>query len=584
MILSAFPQPGKIRKCLLGLFLVCGILLSRPLSAQEQTGSGNTSTPAASEASAWWRTVSGPAYQVLVYSFADSKGDGWGNLRGLIDHLDWLNDGSAAGGKDLRISAIWLSPINTAGSYHGYDVIDYKSVSPNLGNMADFDELVKACHARGIHVILDEVFNHTSSQHPWFKAMIADPTSPYAQYYCLKKPGVSYGRGGLGQFYNSYDGDGDTISYFSSYSPSMPDLDCGNPAVVGECRDILKFWLSHGVDGFRFDSAPHIFDPNKIPSNARSLALNRAFWNGLRDYARQLKPDVLFIGEVLSESPFEVAAYSTCFDMLFDFPMAKQIRSLGAGSGGSSFPEEYMRNAQQYMRDPNFVLAPLLANHDQDRIMSLLLQREGANPIAGWGAAAGDTQADKAAKQNALDFARFEAAVYLTLPGLPFIYYGEELGMTGRRFANDDVARRDAFPWTKDTAVPPTVSWTGKNSHHEPGENVCTPSAADQAADQNSLLAAYRSLAAFRASLPGIATAKLKEPDWPGLSVPGVLSWVLELGPRHLLVVHAIPGTSAFSLPSITGASLKLLWSSTPLEKSQTLPAGSSAVYEISGN
>jgi glycosidase len=540
-------------------------LLCAPLSAQ--------STP-------WWKAATGSAYQVLVYSFADSDGDGWGDLRGLTEHLDWLNDGDPATTSDLGVQAIWLSPINPANSYHGYDVTDYKGVSPRLGTLADFDALVAACHKRGIHVILDEVFNHSSSSHPWFQAALADPTGPYAKYYRFRKAGQAYGSGGLGRFYPAPVLNGGSYEYFSAFGSGMPDLDCGNTDVVNELKDVLRFWLSHGVDGFRFDAAKHVFDPNEIAPGDPSVQQNRAFWNDLRRSARRIKPDVLFLGEVLTENPTEIAAYAPAFDLLFDFPTAKRILALSSGSGGSAFIESYLRDAAQYSKAPGFTLAPLLSNHDQDRSMGLLLQRAGANATEGWGPQAGEQGAVTLAKRAALARARIAAAITMTLPGLPFIYYGEELGMTGRRYQNDDVARRDAFPWTPDRKDPPTVSWTRATKRVEAGQNRATPSALEQAGNPDSLVAAYRNLGALRALVPGIGGATASIPDWTGAGGSSVLSWILSAAGKRYLVVHVV-GTMAFAPLAPPNAALTRIWSSIDLDEAQAIPPGESAVFAV---
>lgn len=547
-----------------GLALVFGYLLAgQPVWLGAQAGTP-ASAPAPSAATSaplpWWKTTTGPAYQVLVYSFADSNGDGFGDLKGLTQHLDWLNDGKPGDGKSLNVSAVWLSPINPASSYHGYDVLDYKAVSPKLGTMADFDAFVAAAHARGIHVILDEVFNHTSRDNPWFQAALADPSGPYGDYYEFRKPGQSYGSGGLGRFYTTTTPSGGTAEYFSAFTGGMPDLNCGNTDVVNQLKDVLRFWLAHGVDGFRFDAAKHIFDPNEIAPGDPSVALNRAFWNDLRRYARHIKPDVLFIGEVLTDSPAEIAAYAPAFDMLFDFPTAEHMLALSSGSGGSSFVTTWLRNESAYARAPGFTLAPLLSNHDQDRTMSILLEKAGADAIAGW-STAGEGGPESDARNAALARAKLDAAMLMTMPGLPFVYYGEELGMTGRRYANDDVARRDAFPWTADRQDPPTVSWQAKTGHLEAGENRATPSAAEQETNPNSMLATYRGLSEMRAALHGIDAAKLSLPDWQGLDDSDVISWVLDAGGRRWLVVH-VTGPVAFTPAPPPGKTLKTLWSS----------------------
>jgi len=291
----------------LGAFLLVAIALLSPLAGQE---SGQL----------WWKDALGPAYQVLIYSFADSDGDGYGDIKGLTNALNYLNDGNPFGGNDLGISAIWLSPINSASSYHGYDVKDYKAIDPRLGTMEDFEHFVADAHSRGIKIILDMVFNHTSREHPWFLDAMRSASSPYVAYYRTKQPGTQYGSGGMGRFYRYTRPDGSVFEYFSAFWEGMPDLNLDNTDVVNELKDILAFWIGKGVDGFRFDAAKHAFDPNEMPAGTPTLALNKSFWNDLRRYCRRIKPDVMFIGEVLTESSAEIAAYASVFDGLFDFP------------------------------------------------------------------------------------------------------------------------------------------------------------------------------------------------------------------------------------------------------------------------
>lgn len=501
----------------------------------------------------WWRDARGPAYQVLVYSFADSDGDGWGDLRGLTDKLDYL-----AG--ELGVSALWLSPINTASSYHGYDVVDYRAVDPRLGSMADFERLTAAASERGVKIILDLVFNHTSREHPWFIDALKSASSPYASWYRRREPGVSYGSGGLGRFYRATRPDGSSFEYFSAFWEGMPDLNLDNTDVVNELKSIMAFWLEKGADGFRFDAAKHAFDPNEMPSGTGTLALNRAFWNDLRRAARRVKPDVFFIGEVLSESVLELVAYAPVFDSLFDFPSARQILDLlGRGTPGN-FLSAYASAYGQYVRAPGFTPAPLLTNHDQDRAMSFILSRLGLDAAAGAGFEPADVAAVRGSKELAWARAKMGASLYQTLPGLPFVYYGEELGMTGRRYANDDLARRDAFPWKAGPGLP-NVAWPRSSAKVEPGQNRLTPVLADQLADAASLLNHYRSLAALRAASPALRRGGYAPVPWAELQGGYLLAWLRPDESETALVMHNLDSIPwAGRAPA--GVRLKALWSS----------------------
>ncbi|MCE5256224.1 MAG: hypothetical protein LLF89_05175 [Spirochaetaceae bacterium] len=540
----------------------------------------------------WWKDAPGPGYQLLVYSYADSDGDGYGDLKGLTAALDYLNDGDPAKGSDLGVSAVWLSPVFPASSYHGYDVTDYKAIDPRLGTMQDFDNFVQEAHRRGVKVILDMVFNHTSREHPWFLDAMRSSSSPYVPYYRTRQAGVSYGTGGMGKYYRYTRPDGSVFEYFSAFWEGMPDLNLDNTDVVNELKSILAFWIDKGVDGFRFDAAKHIFDPNEMPAGTPTLALNNTFWNDLRRYCRRIKPDIMFIGEVLTENTLEISSYAPVFDGLFDFPAARLTLDSVARMSPGSFLSSYINNYKQYQRVPAFQPLPLLTNHDQDRTMSLILRGVGLDGAAGGTAMdPDDNQAARDARSLAMNKARLAASISQTLPGMPFVYYGEELGMTGRRYANDDVARRDAFPWTTRSGIPNT-SWAKATGKTEPGQNRLTLPLDVQLQDPSSLANLYRSLSALRSESPAIRRGTLSQVSWPGFDSSSILAWLREDPEQSALVLHNL-GNGSFSAVIPPGTSLKLLWNSkmaldmgnlSPILKSGdqiVLPAQESAVYEL---
>ncbi|MEJ5188982.1 MAG: alpha-amylase family glycosyl hydrolase [Breznakiellaceae bacterium] len=539
----------------------------------------------------WWQDAPGPAYQVLVYSFADSNGDGYGDLAGLIQKLDYLNDGNPATTDDLGISALWLSPIHPASSYHGYDVKDYYSIDPRLGTMSDFERLVTEAHKRGIKIILDMVFNHTSREHPWFLDALRSAASPYVNYYKTRDARLTYGSGGMGRFYTYTRPDGSKFEYFAAFWEGMPDLNLDNTDVVNELKRVLQFWLQKGVDGFRFDAAKHAFDPNEFPPGTQTLALNKTFWNDLRRFARRIKPDVYFIGEILSTSLTEVSSYASVFDGLFDFPTANLILNSVRGTGLSTFLQTCTTTYRQYQRFSGFVPSPLLSNHDLDRPMSSLLQSLGLDAVKGYAIAPEDPEPIRSAKALVLKRAKLAASLYLTLPGLPYIYYGEELGMTGRRYKNDDVARRDAFLWNEgDTRS--TVTWTKTSGKIEPGQNTLTPSVQAQLKDPQSLLWHYLRLSQLRQVSAAIRQGTLAAVPWAGFDGAYLLAWLRETDAQRVLVLHNLD-TMQSTVKVPQDVRLALLWTSIQgvvsekgrpvLTGGQTLfldPA-ESAVYEV---
>ncbi len=539
----------------------------------------------------WWKDAAGPAYQVLVYSFADSDGNGYGDIKGLTQQLDYLNDGNPETHNDLNVSALWLSPVNPASSYHGYDVKDYKAIDPRLGTMDDFDELVREAHKRGIKIILDMVFNHTSREHPWFLEAMKSASSPYVNYYRTKQNGVSYGASGMGRFYKYTRSDGSVFEYFSAFWEGMPDLNLDNTDVVNELKDILAFWMNKGVDGFRFDAAKHAFDPNEMPSGTPTLALNKTFWNDLRRSARRVKPDVYFIGEVLTENLLEVTSYTGIFDGLFDFPAARQVIDAVRRMSAGGFIGAYQNIYSQYSKMPAFQPAPLLSNHDQDRYISSLMTSLSLDAVKGWQIESADSEQVRTTKQMVLDRAKMAASIYQTLPGLPYVYYGEELGMTGRRYKNDDVARRDAFKWN-DSGTKPMTTWMRTSGKVESGQNSLTPSVQAQLKDSQSLLRHYLRLSDLRQASAAIRQGRFAPIPWAGFDGSYLLGWLRETDNQRVLVLHNLDNQS-FSTQVPSGLKLAIIWNSTvgvvPEKNREVFSVGEllslgpvqSAVYEI---
>ncbi len=368
----------------------------------------------------------GVNYEVFVRSFADSNGDGIGDFNGLNSKLDYL--------KDLGVGGIWLMPIMPSPTYHKYDVINYKAVDPEYGSQEDFQKLVEAAHQKGIRVLVDLIVNHTGSDHPWFKSAIEGKESPYRNYYVwAKKDSI---RKEISKKSTSLDSDnitqwhpvnGDTVSehYYGFFYGGMPDLNLDNPKVRQEFVEIGKYWLGElKVDGFRLDAAKHIYPTERA-------ADNHAFWVWFREEMQKIKPDVYLVGEVWSKAE-DVAPYLKGLPALFDFDMGYAITSVvRAGKDTINLIDKYKEINDFYNKSTiEFIDATFLKNHDQNRILSEL----GGNP----------------------NKARLAAAILFTLPGTPYIYYGEELGMLG---VKPDEYIREPFIWDFDTKDKMQTSW-----------------------------------------------------------------------------------------------------------------------------
>jgi glycosidase len=336
-------------------------------------------------------------YEVFVRSFFDSDGDGVGDLDGLIRKLDYINDGDPATGDDLGARCIWLMPIAASPSYHGYDVTDYYRVNPVYGSNADFQRLVEQAHRRGIRVLIDMVVNHTSREHPFFRDALIYPDSYYRDWYrWAAAPGPPNEWGGnnwhRSPFHDEY--------YYGFFSGAMPDLDWETPAVREEMERVAAFWLRDmGADGLRLDAVRHLMEePGRTTNVPRTHDM-------LREYEariRAIDPDAFTIGEVNDSTDALLAYYPDQLDAYFAFEVSTAILD-AARTGVSSRLLAAVRRLQDAV--PADRWAPFLRNHDQTRTLTWL--------------------------EGDISRAKLAAGLLLTLPGIPFIYYGEEIGMTG---------------------------------------------------------------------------------------------------------------------------------------------------------
>lgn len=407
----------------------------------------------------WWNDT--VFYQIFVRSFKDSDGDGIGDLQGIIQQLDYLNDGDPATSDDLGITAIWLMPIFASPSYHGYDVTDYLTVNPDYGTNEDFQQLMAAAHQRGIRVILDLPLNHTSAQHPWF-VEAASPDNERRHWYIWQAENPGY-RGPWDQVVWHRQGD---EFYYGVFWDQMPDLNFNNPDVSQAMFAIMRFWQQEmGVDGFRVDGVKHLFENEQAQENVGQTHT----W--LQLFYQQYKgndPDAFVVGEVWSPTSM-VARYiqnQDEMDTAFEFDLAESALNSARGGFAKPFTDQMKRVLLAY---PAGQYATFLANHDMDRAMSQLGVNEGKAKVA--------------------------ATLQLTAPGVPFIYYGEEIGMTGVRTGNTDEPRRLPMQWRSDNT---RVGFTDGRPWKAVSHDYETRSVARQTDDRESLLSHYRALIHLR--------------------------------------------------------------------------------------
>lgn len=405
-------------------------------------------------------------YEIFVRSFQDSDGDGIGDLQGVISRLPYL--------AELGISGIWLMPIHPSPSYHGYDVTDYRAVNPDYGTLDDMKQLLAAAHELSIRVILDFVPNHSSDRHPWFQAAAAGDAD-YLDYYTWQQDPAPL-RGTLGG--NAWHGhpSGSGPSYLGLFSHRMPDLNHRNPRVVEEMKDVARFWLDLGVDGFRVDAIQHMIEGEggQIANTPETYEWVRQFSEFLREEA----PHAFMVGETWTEMPAIMRYHQQSnLHMSFDYPL---WRVLWAGLQARSAADlgDVVQQAEQLYPE-GAVRGTFISNHDQTRPATLL-----SFPRR-------DEQRMKLA-----------AGLLFTLPGTPFMYYGDEIGMPDGP-GSGDLEKRAPLRWTEPDADGGFGFTTGR-PWTDPGAVPEGVSVAAQQADPNSVWSAYRRLIRLRSSLPAL--------------------------------------------------------------------------------
>jgi alpha-amylase len=417
----------------------------------------------------WWKTA--VFYEIFVRSFNDSDGNGIGDFNGITAKLDYLNDGNPSTTTDLGITGIWLMPIFPSPSYHGYDVTDYLGVNPDYGTMDDFRTLLTEAHKRGIHIIIDFVINHTSANHPWFISA-RDKNSPYRDYYIWSETNPGYA-GPWGQVVWIPSSTG---YYYALFWDQMPDLNFRNPAVTQEIYNATRFWLEDvGVDGFRVDAARHLVEDGEIQMNTPET---HDWFKGWRTYYKSLEPNAMSVGEVW-DSTANVAKYlrGDELDLAFNFDMSDTWISALSGSDSAvlKFVIKY-----EFARNKDTLFATFLTNHDMNRVMSQLN---------------GDLQKAKMA-----------AILMLTYPGVPFIYYGEEIGMVGTK---PDEDLRLPMQWSSD----PKAGFSTGNPWRAPNKNFALVNVDVENGNPDSLLNLYKKLIHMRTDFPVLKTGDLQAVD-----------------------------------------------------------------------
>lgn len=408
-------------------------------------------------------------YEIFVYSFCDSNGDGIGDLQGVISKLDYL--------KELGITGIWFMPIHPSQSYHKYDVRDYYEIDPEYGTLSDFDALIAACDERGINVIIDLVVNHTGNDNEWFLSAVdylknlpadAQPSAAdckYIDYYFFNQEG--------GPGFHAIEGT--NWYYEGQFSPNMPDLNLASEAVRAEITNVMTYWIDKGVSGFRLDAAKEFYSGN-ISANVEVLS-----W--IQQTATSLKEDCYLVAEVWESFGSITQYYTSGITSIFDFPFGNSsgkipdvLRAAGNAKDVSSYAKALAQADAAYSEsNPDYIDAPFLSNHDVGRIAGFVARDENKMKLAG--------------------------AMNVFMSGSCFIYYGEEIGMLG---SGNDPSKRAPMYWNAER----DAGTTNPPPECELPEEYPLGSLAEQAGDDASIYNYYRQAIAIRNALPVISHGK----------------------------------------------------------------------------
>ncbi len=455
----------------------------------------------------WWNDA--VFYELFVRSFNDSDGDGIGDFQGIIERLDYLNDGDPDTKSDLGITAIWLMPMLESPSYHGYDVTDYYSIEPDYGSMEDFEEFLAEAHSRGIKVIIDLVLNHSSSQHPWF-TQSASSTNDFREWYVWSDTNPGFD-GPWGQ--NVWHANGGDY-FYGLFWGGMPDLNYEHPPVKEEMFNVADFWLDKGVDGYRLDAIKYLIEDGSILENTQgTISLLEEF----NDVYKSNNADMFTIGEVWSNTESIIPyVQNDRLDVCFEFELANEILNAVNSGNPTGIAEQMSQISSSY---PALQYGTFLTNHDMNRVYNSLGSSDSRIKLA--------------------------ASIYLTLPGIPFIYYGEELNMIGTG-AHENIRR--PMQWSNDQYA----GFSSSNPWYGIGSNYMTNNVETMDADPSSILNHYKKLVHIRNE-----NAPLRKGNYLSVnSEDNVLSYAREYEDELVVVVSNFSSQLINSTLSLAASNL----------------------------
>lgn len=544
----------------------------------------------------WWKEA--VAYQVYPRSFMDSNGDGIGDLQGIIQKLDYL--------QDFGIDVIWLSPIyQSPNNDNGYDISDYQAILDEFGTMDDFDELLDQVHKRGMKLIMDLVINHTSDEHPWFIESRSSKDNPYRDYYIWhpgkngKEPNnwASIFGGSAWQF------DPQTNEYYLHvFSSKQPDLNWENPNVRNDLYQMINWWLDKGIDGFRVDAISHIkkvpgFPDLPNPDNKKYVPSFEGHMNreGIQEFLAELKEktfanyDILTVGEAngvsVEDADEWVGEENGKFNMIFQFEHL-DLWGTSADGGLDIFAlKETLTKWQKGLENKGWN-ALFLENHDQPRSVSTW-----GNSTTYWSQSA-----------------KCLATLYFLMQGTPFIYQGQEIGMTNVQFDSiddyNDIAIKNLYKEKREMGVPHEeimkIIWkNGRDNARTPmqwdnttnaGFSTGTPwlkvnpnykdiNVAQQVNDPHSIYHYYKRLIQIRKQHPVLIYGNY---DLILPSHDKIYAYTRTLGKEQILILtNLFSEEASYLLPeNIRGKIGEVLISNYPTNEREKLDRGSLQPYE----
>ena len=408
-------------------------------------------------------------YEIFVYSFYDSDGYGIGDLNGVTQKLDYI--------RNMGFNGIWLMPVFQSTTYHKYDTVDYMQIDPEYGSTEDMQNLIEECHKRGIRIILDFVMNHTSSQHPWFTQACeyleqlpqgAEPDEqecPYVGYYHFANE----------QKQDYYQVKNTDWYYEGVFWSEMPDLNLENEQLRAELGQIASYWIGMGIDGFRMDAAMH-FEENDTTANTEIL-------NWFYEYCLNQNPDFYMVSEVWANEAAIADYYASGTPSMFNFDLADKEGKLIKAARGTYKAANLVQSMLKYQTDfaaknPDYIDAPFITNHDMGRVANAL--------------------------RNDSDDLKMAGGLLMTLSGNPFVYYGEEIGMSSA--GTKDENKRLPFIWS-DTD---TAGMTKGPKDADAGITSAFAGVEEQQADLDSILNYYKRALRLRNENPELARGTIE--------------------------------------------------------------------------